>query len=49
MPAKPNANLNAVGLTQTELNSVVWVVQRTCIVRTGGNIFREAYKATGIK
>ncbi len=49
MSTKPNTNLNAVELTHTELNSAVWVVQRTRIVQVVGNPFREVYKATGIK
>ncbi len=48
MFTKPNANLNALELTQTELNSTVWLVQRTRIVHTVGNPFQEVYKATGI-
>jgi hypothetical protein len=48
MFVKPNANLNAVELTQAELNPTVGVVKRTCIVQVG-NPFREVYKATGVR
>ncbi len=49
MFTKPKTNLNAVELTQAELNPTVGVVQRTRIVRVVRNPFREVYKATGIK
>jgi ribosomal protein S8E len=49
MFTKTNANLNAVELTQAELNPTGGVVKRTRIVQVVGNPFREVYKATGIK
>jgi hypothetical protein len=49
MFTKKNANLNAVKLTQAELNPTVGVVKRTRIVQVVGNPLREVHKATGIR